>query len=233
MSAPKVAAILLGYKEPGWTKRTFDCALQAEFGPIFTIAREDGVGPMSSVFNAGMELMIEFGAEWVWHLTNVAFPPEMIGALLEHGGADVAAIHPVFDSDHRHLRAGKQKEDGACVPFVEWTAPLVSVQAWQEVGPLDEEMGYWGFDLDWSHRARVRGFQPKVCTTYKLDHTYLRVEDSAEHTITKMRRSERARHDVATEARLKAKWGEDWLAKLWPTHPHVAKGRKYLYKENK
>lgn len=227
---PKVAAIVLGYKEPGWTKRTVDCALQAGFGPVFTIARKDGIGPMSPVFNSGMELMIELGVEWIWHLTNVVFPPEMIGALLEHAGDDVAAIHPAFCSDHPHMRA--HNEDGACVPFVEWTAPLVSVRAWQEVGPLDEEMGYWGFDLDWSHRAIVRGFQPKVCTTYSLDHTYLSAKDPSEHPITTQRRGERARYDVDVEARLKRKWGEDWLAKLWPTHPYVVKGRKYIYREN-
>lgn len=230
MAVPKVAAIVLGYKEPGWTKRTVDCALQAGFGPIFTIAREGGIGPMSCVFNAGMELLVSAGYEWVWHLTNVAFPPEMIGALLEHAGDEVAAIHPAFHSDHPHMNANN--EDGACVPFIEWTAPLVSVRAWHEVGPLDDAMGYWGFDLDWSHRAKVRGFQPQVCTTHSLDHVYLRNVDPAEHSITRARRAMRAKHDVDVEARLKAKWGAGWLALLWPTHPYVAQGRKYLYKEN-
>jgi len=152
----------------------------------------------------------------------------MVDALREHLDDDVAAIHPAFDSDHPHLNP--KAPDGASVPFVEWTAPLVSVEAWENVGKLQAEMGYWGFDLDWSYRAKRAGYKLLACTTMALGHNYLRNVHADEHPITKARRAERAKTDESTEGLLRAKWGDDWLAKLWPTHPYVAAGRTYLHK---
>lgn len=227
----KVAALVLGYKEPNWTKQTVDCALRAGCSPVVIIARQDGTGPMSNIFSEGMLLMKEFGVDWVWHLTNVSFTINMLSELLEHVDPSTAAVHPGFSSEHPHLQAAAA--DGSQVPFVEWTAPLVSVRAWQDVGPLDAKMGYWGFDLDWSYRAKMAGYSLKTCTSCMLAHTYLKKADKAEHPVTTARRTERARHDQATEAELVRKWGKHWLARLWPTHPYVAKKRLYLYRENR
>jgi GT2 family glycosyltransferase len=181
---------------------------------------------MSGRFNYGMDIIK--GYDWVWHLTNVSFKPRMVEAMLEHVAEDVAAIHPAFGSDHPHLNP--KAKDGASVPFVEWTAPLVSVEAWENVGRLQAEMGYWGFDLDWSYRAKRAGYKLIACTTLSLEHDYLRNKHEDEHTVTRLRRAERAKTDEATEALLRATWGDDWLEMLWPTHPYVAQKRKYLHK---
>ncbi len=234
MDTGKVAAIVLGYKEPGWTAATVNSALACpEMSDTFSIYRENGIGGMASVFNAGMEIFTDYCTEhsikWVWHLTNVKFPANMLGSLLEHADETTAAIHPRFNSDHPHMCESSQ--DGRQVPFVEWTAPLVSLRAWLDVGPLDSNMPYWGFDLDWSKRAIDKGYTLKVCCSCSLDHTYLRDKDAEEHRVTTERRHARKLFDRSTEDLLAAKWGEDWLAKLWPTHPYVAAGKKRIYAE--
>ena len=232
MEAGKVVALVLGYKEPGWTGKTVECAMDTpEIGGVFTILRENGVGGMAHVFNIGMELFngyaIENGIGWVWHLTNVRFDPAMLSHLLEHADETTAAIHPRFRSDHPHMCESTQ--DGRQVPFVEWTAPLINLQAWKKVGLLDTDMPYWGFDLDWSYRAREAGYSLKVCCSCSLEHTYLRDTDKAEHPITTERRKVRKLFDKSTERRLADKWGPDWLQRLWPTHPYVAQGKDTIY----
>ena len=230
MASDKVAAIILGYKEPGWTDATMDCAKAAGV-PYVVLYRKDGIGPMSSIFNQGMDLDGEIDlavcqAEFVWHLTNVTFAPDMPAKLLAKFDDRTAAVHPAFVSDHPHMRKGWDKPT---VPFVEWTAPMVRRAAWDKIGPLDERLPYWGMDISWSYRARQLGWRLKVATDAPLGHTYLRDVKADEHPVTTARRAERDKSNRATEQRLIELHGDDYLATIWPTHPYVAQGRKRLY----
>jgi hypothetical protein len=225
MADRKVAGLVLGYAEPGWTRKTVDRALMAGLSPVIVLPRRNGIGPMSPIFNKGMEVLEkwpkrQFG--WVWHLTNVGFDKDALDKMMELAGDEVAAVHPVFDSDHAHLDRRKVKESGP-VPFIEWTAPLVSIKAWQDVGGLDNKLGYWGMDLDWSARARDYGYTLAVCKDVQLEHVYLRRKDRAEGPITGARRLMRDQSNRETEDRLIELWGEDWMRRIWPTHPKLAK----------
>jgi len=229
MCNTEVAALVLGYQEPDWTKRTVQCALDAGVAAVLVIPRLNGTGPMTPVFNRGMEVLGNF-YPWVWHLTNVEFGKGALGKMLEVATDKTAAIHPVFNSDHTHLRGDKGNENGQDIPFVEWTAPLVRTAAWQDAGPLWDKLGYWGMDLEWSYRARQAGYNLQVCTTAALKHEYLRVKDKAEHPITRARRQIRAKSDKATEEALISVYGGDWMCTLWPCHPHlVRRDKRTLY----
>jgi hypothetical protein len=232
-----VLAVALGYYEPGYLKQTTDSLNVCQIDYVVQMRDNQGVGSMAASFNRAMwRFTAPLDIDYVWMLTNVGFPNKMlmhmVGVLESH--PKCAAVHPMFESDHPHLnckRLGDKDcpEHGSTVPFVEWTAPMIRMSAWSEIGPLDENMPYWGFDLDWSRRALDAGWNLRVNTKSQLHHEYLRGRRKGEHRITTERRRKRAELDKATDAALCEKWGDDWLCKLWPTHPKVAKGVKCLY----
>lgn len=56
--------------------------------------------------------------------------------------------------------------------YIDFCAPMVKVSAWKDVGPLDVETfgpGH-GLDLDWSWRARKRGWKLIVDDALSIDH---------------------------------------------------------------
>ena len=222
----RTVALILEYEEPGWTEATIECAKAAGLEHL-TVARGGrGTGPITS-FNKGMKVM-PTGVDWVWFLTNVTFEPEMLETMVRIAGRDpdCAVVHPAHYSDHPHLRPdGRPYEE---VPFIEWTAPLVSTYAWRDVGELDEGMKYWGMDLDWSFRARLRGWKLYVSRLYRLEHVHLKDAQEGELPVTTRRRQVRAAQNRATEQRLRQKWGDEWMKLLWPTHPWIKRKGIYL-----
>jgi GT2 family glycosyltransferase len=68
---------------------------------------------------------------------------------------------------HEQYTGGLRK-----VTYVDFTAPMISVEAWKKVGPLDVEgIGVgWGCDIDWNVRARKLGYELYVDDTLKIDH---------------------------------------------------------------
>lgn len=241
MSINQILPIVLKYEEKGVTERTVQCLMNAGFGSgendIFVADRE-GVGNMSRAFNRITRKlwslfenrMDDFNfypaKKFIWFLTNVEFPPEMPESLLSCFDQHTAAVHPAFDSHHPHLNSMMPIVNND-VLFVEWTAPMVSVEAWKKIGQLDEKMPYWGMDLDWSYRAREMDYELKVDGRYRLKHTYL--TDKAPEKISEIRRELRSLYDASTEERLIEKYGEGWLKKLWTTHPYIAQGRKKIH----
>lgn len=150
--------------------------------------------------------------EYIWFLTNVSFDPETPLALMAAFGDHTAAVHPVHQSDHLHLRScGETPQD---VPFVEFTAPMFSTRAASVIGPADENMPYWGMDLDWSYRAKQAGFNLKVSPA-RVQHVYLRSMKKKE-PITLLREQMRLIYHAPTEIALMAKYGIEWQTKLWP-----------------
>lgn len=209
-----VLPVVLLYDEPEWTERVFRCLEAAGFKQPFATADRDGVGSMSKAFNEAVQHSAHRIDKYVWFLTNVTFPPELPAALYETLEADpaCAAVHPAFDSDHPHIKNAARVD---VVPFIEWTAPMIRLEALDDVGLLDTAMPYVHFDLDWSRRALDSDWRLKVDGRYRLEHTYLWKD--APHPISRFRRELRAlRHD-ASVARMREKWGDDWMKKLCPT----------------
>jgi hypothetical protein len=237
-----IQPIVLRYHEKGWTEATVKCLLDAGFEESdIVFADRQGVGNMSKAFNTaffntlkkieGSESTFPYahGKPFTWFLTNVSFPEQMPASLLDVIQSDniIAAVHPAFDSDHPHIRNayGINRE----VPFIEWTAPLVRSDVFLECAWLDDKMPYWGMDLDWSHIIQEKcGKTLAVDGRHRLGHTYLRFNEAKE-AVTIERTELRKTFDASTEQRLVEKYGADWMAKLWPTHPHVLQGKKNIH----
>lgn len=210
--------IQLRYLETGWAIRTLDC-IHKDAGDncdIFMADRE-GVGNMSLAFNRAMEEIATKGLypEFVWMVTNITFEPGTVQALIDAFDDNTAAVHPKFASDHPHIINPKGIQE---VPFVEWTAPMVRYNAWRDIGPLDEDMPYWGMDLDWSYRAKQEGYSLKATAHAVVNHTYLR--HNAPEPISKIRKELRYLYDSQTEQALVRKYGIDYRHKVWQTHPN-------------
>lgn len=203
----KTVIVAVKYLEPEWaeTKR----CIEACNVPVVYVDRDrPGIGSLSEAINRGFrEACAAYDFKYVWFVTNVTFEPEVLTRL--EGEAERfpwAAVHPRFDSDHHHLRYG-----GDHVPFVEFTAPLIRRTMFTGL-ELDEDMPYWGQDLDWGHRARQRGFSMCVPPHISVDHVYIR--NSKQHHITKQRKAMRRATDQQTTNRLIEKYGTDWKSVL-------------------
>jgi hypothetical protein len=216
----QVTPVVLEYLETGWTEQTIKCLLDAGFDDtnILQVSRE-GVGSMSKAFNSvftGIDGFDIIETPYVWFVSNVTFDkhvPAFLAAALDEYD-DVAAIHPKFISDHLHIRNPKGRD---YVPFVEWTAPMVRMSAIWEVGLLDEQLPYWGQDIDWSYRAKEKGWQLMVDGFSTVQHTYLRHMQQPE-PITQIRGALRNLYNQSTEKRLMEKYGVEWRKVICPTN---------------
>jgi len=161
--------IILKYSEPGWTAKTVECLRECGFKK-WGEADRDGVGSMAKAFNRAIGTAA-WRYQYIWFITNVTFTPETKIMLLSAFDDDTAAVHPAMrNSDHPHIRGPIKAVE---VPFVEWTAPMIRTSALQQIGLLNEDMPYVHFDLEWSYRARVKGWKLKTQGQAEVKHEYL------------------------------------------------------------
>jgi GT2 family glycosyltransferase len=221
----KIAAIVLQYDEPGWTEQTYNCLPeQIRISGAFTFADRHGVGNMSKAFNNAYHKLKNDYMRWhrgefhdkypfVFWATNVTFDPDlpqrMVNLML--ADSEIAAVHASHNSDHKHLQPGREAQE---VPFVELTCAVFSTKALYEVGLMDEDMPYWGMDLDWSYRAKQKGYK-LYSHPGEVQHTYLR-HIKQKHFISGIREQLRTHYDHATRQALEKKYGNNWRAELWP-----------------
>ena len=202
--------IAVKYTEPDWIE-TKDLIEQCDC-PVIYVDR-DGVGPLASAYNRGFKRLERYGFEsvdYVWFVSNVTFHPAILKTLIKRldKRKDFAAVHPCFDnSDHLFCRPdGTRKLKEA--PFVEFTAPLVRRSIFESI-QLDENMPYWGHDLDWGYRVRQMGYKIGVDHRSQIYHTYNRDLDVT-HPDTLKRKANRAKTDNSTARNLIKKYGHDW-----------------------
>lgn len=203
--------IAIRYTEPEWIE-TKDLIEQCGV-PIIYVDR-NGTGPMAEAYNRGFLHLCrsEFldSVEFVWFVSNVTFDPSILKNLVKRLEIrpKLAAVHPSFDnSDHKFCRPdGSNKLK--TVPFVEFTAPMVRRSVFEQI-VLDENMPYWGHDLDWGHRVRMAGHEIAVDHKNRIYHTYNR-DLSNEHPDTLVRRAKRQKADGSTIRCLTRKYGHDW-----------------------
>jgi len=167
-----------------------------------------GVGSMATAFNEALRNLPS--CDYVWWITNVEFErgtkDKLVDVLKTHDKA--CAVHPQFNSDHPHIRFGSGK-----VPFIEFTAPMFKLDYLLDVGEVDENMLYWGFDLDWSYRAIAKGYELYVDNKSTVDHIYNR-HMMKEHPVTQARALLREYYDDETILALISKYGKGWKTVL-------------------
>lgn len=208
----KVLPIVMVYEEKGVTEQVEACLDAAGFDEVgWVYAYRDGVGSMARAFNDSAVSVDPKEAKYLWFVTNVTFTPDVPKKLFEtlENNRKAAAVHPAFDSSHGFIAKAKGVQPAH---FIEWTAPMVRCEAFEDVGILDEDMPYVHFDLDWSHRAKKNGWTLLVDGRVRINHTYLHVRQP--ERISQIRAELRQmKHQASLEA-LKRKWGPNALADL-------------------
>lgn len=213
-----LTCVVLNYVE---TSENLEACKRLKGAQIIECDRE-GVGNMARAFNKGLR---QVRTRYAWCVTDITFKPAVGYRMLDAiaGNEGCAAIHPRFKSDHYFLRYCTKLKS---VPFVEWTAPIIDMEAFDLVGELDEQMPYELFDLDWSYRARMEGWE-LMCAPHEVDHTYLR-HLGTENLVTTIRSHLRGAHLKSTHERMADKWGDNWHLKLWPNHSVSTKQILYI-----
>ena len=196
----KTIALVLNYEE----SQCYSVLKEFDKRDIVRVDRQ-GIGSMAKAFNEGLEKLEGKDVDYVWWITNVEFEKgskeKLEQVLVEN--PEVGAVHPKFQSDHPHIRFGSGK-----VPFIEFTAPMFRYKTLIDVGDVDEQMPYWGFDLDWSYRAKCKGWELVVEDEVEVWHMYSR--HLMRHPVTDARLFLREYHDKGTVDRLVEKYGPGW-----------------------
>lgn len=212
----RTAILAMIYHEPEWLY-TCGCLSRVRGIPVF-FADRNGVEGLAGAFNEGFQRHRLRDFDYVWFLTNVTFQPEVptaLSVLCQERG--LAALHPVFESDHTFCRKSDDQEMLAEkrgvteAPFVEFTAPMVDAKVFDQM-PLDGEMPYTGHDVDWGHRVRLAGWKMGVWHGHSVGHTYNR--KLIPHPATRHRAQLRKEYEPLTVKRLEKKYGPRWRAIL-------------------
>lgn len=164
-----------------------------------------GTNP-AEIINTGMYAITDYnqdkGFTHAWIIGSGVKAPsgkEIKALLAPFASAQVAAVHPVNKrSMYEHIR-GSLGLPVRRVPFIEFTALLVSVEAWKQVGPLDEELPAT-YNLDWSYRATQLGLGLVVTSDAVIKYE-----------------PPKGMPWMPNKDHLVEKWGEDWEDKLWPS----------------
>lgn len=207
----KLSIVSVIYREPEWAK-TRECieAVRDKVQEIVYVDR-GGVGSLAKAYNDGF-VHLSMPCDLVWFVSNITFAPNAIERLISSMNS-YGAIHPCFDSDHPHIRPVSGCNDVIPAPFVEFTAPVVRYDLFDAIR-LDEQMPYWGHDLDWSYRVKHAGYELGIDHGVSLGHVYLR--NSHPHPITRKRKMMRRKYDAPTRTRLKELYGDRWRGVLFP-----------------
>lgn len=217
----RVLIVSVIYYEPEWqqTKACIEACAEYTRQHLcevdITYIDRKGYGSLAKAYNSGYKQGKGHEYDWIWMVSNVTFAPEILMQLLGwFPPATVGAINPVYESDHLHLR--NQGHGIRPVPFVEFTAPVVNGALFARL-MLDENMPYWGHDLDWSHRARLQGYELMAHDGAELGHSYIRFakKENRMHPITLRRLMQRRRTDESTRQALLKKYGINWQRDLF------------------
>ena len=199
----KIAIIVLEYHEQ-YFKQTLDCLKDVDADVFY--AYRDGVGSMSRAYNDAYKKHVQgMQYEYVWFVSNITFNQNDPKELAESMGI-YGAIHPAFNSDHRHIQCdnlGQVKE----IPFIEFTAPMFRTWVFEKYF-LDENYWYWFYDLIISKRMREDGIKMACNHAIKIGHVYLRNNKKEEISLLR-ERLRNYRHRIEVK-QLEQEYGKNW-----------------------
>lgn len=203
----KILIAALEYEEPEYehTRKSLNDLINLHPEIHIQYFSRDGVGSMSRAFNRAHVYFFDY----IWFITNITFDPDVPLKLAEfldsHPG--YAAIHPAMaGSDHKFLWPSDDKPHE--IPYTEWTAPMVREHVFLRE-PLNENLPYYYFDLDWSYRVKQKGWQIAVHPTAGVKHAYLR-NSGSQHPISRIRRQLRDYWTPKSQEYMVKTYGPNW-----------------------
>lgn len=204
----RTAIISLEYEEKSYYA-TLKCL--NELGVDVFFAKRDGVGSMSRAYNdAYVKFVAGLDYDKVWFVSNFTFAPDIVQKLSD-AIEPYGAIHPAFNSDHKHLMPDGSNEVKE-IPFIEFTAPMFKTWVFEKY-MLNEDYWYWFYDLIISKQMREDGIKMAVHHGAIIQHTYLR--NTGIEEVTKARIILRKWREKKEIEQLKIKYGHDWHKKLF------------------
>lgn len=131
--------------------------------------------PENRFFTGGWNYaMKEIDATWVAMLNDdiTRITQEMIYMLIDEAedqGYDV--ISPAFNSPHEHMQPHYHGHNSLReVKSIDWVAPIIRKQVWDEVGGFNTDFLGYGSDLDISYRIRKLNYRMAVDDYYVINH---------------------------------------------------------------
>lgn len=202
-----VSILSIKYEEFEWLK-TRENIEATNIETVYVDRSPKGIGSLSEAINRGVK---QIEREFTFICTNIRFEKSVVNNLYKKIQTEptYAAICPVYQSDHSHLRPKSYAFgfDLSEVPFIEFTAGIFRTDLLKRF-PLDEDMPYVGMDLHWSKQAKDAGYKLGSLKSAEIDHAYIR--HSLHSDITKKRLKARKKADAQTIARLESIYGSDW-----------------------
>lgn len=127
---------------------------------------------LAGSINRAMKRLEQYG--YAWQYTNdVTCTPEVLASLVGRlkKNPKLAAVQPSMPSWHAHLNP---RIRGGCEEaiYLEWAAVLVNMAAWRDIGPLDQGFNFFSCDIDWSWRAKQRGWKLAVDYSVRCGHPW-------------------------------------------------------------
>jgi GT2 family glycosyltransferase len=96
--------------------------------------------------------------------------------------------------------------------WAEWQAPLMSATAIDRVGLLDENLRFYGMDLDWCYRASKLGFCTIIDYRVYIQHGHgTTIDAHPDMAVCTPEECTRQMDEAMT-----AKYGKQWYNNLWP-----------------
>ncbi len=227
---PRLALCILHYGEPGLTERLHDQFLEAEPARSSDIMILDNAAPKpysrawkrtsENLYWAGafaffLDEAARIGYSHVWFCNNdISFVSSgpylalMEACLVQQNQANrVGAISPAFTSNPYHKQMEQIKGQGCTtVPYLDGIAPMVSIEAVQDVGGLDCADNPYGYGVDvWlTLRLAQNGWQVLVDHSMLMHHLFHATSMSIHGFIEKAAKAE----DAFMNRRLGPGWRE-------------------------
>ena len=149
----------------------------------FADAVNKGVDSASGAYLLVLNQDVKLDPEAVAHLmASILMDPNTAGVaaglhfmrtpnFLNGIGNEVRTIGWGSDNFIGYLDLG-QFDDIDEVPSICFAAALISREAWEDVGPLDEGFPMYYEDTEWSYRARLKGYHLRAAPRAKIYHAF-------------------------------------------------------------
>ena len=205
--APYVAVLDNG----GHLKRFADVPHEHPFAIISTETNIGWGGGVNALMEHVVTNMPNVKAVWVCNDDITGASAEMAQGLydvMQTLGAAVVSpsLSPASRCSNK-IMYNKPETNGGLrrVQYIDFVAPMISVDAWKQVGPLDVETFGWGhgLDVDWTQRAKKLAFPLFIDDSLQITHEHPGTTTDKQGTSTE-------HMQMGWQRKLIEKYGDSW-----------------------